>query len=115
VHCSDSLLPASESAGPPVAAPPVVAIVAGAAGWSSEAAGAAAGASGEVDVAGAARGLVATLFAGCDRCAVDWDEVNREKSSRMFRAASHPDKSNKPTPTVCLTRLLIVIPVYLNP
>ena len=77
-------------------------------------AGLATGASGEVDVVGAVRGRVveATLFAGCALCAVGWDEVNREKSSRMFRAASQPDKSNKPTPTptLCLTRFLIVIP-----
>lgn len=101
---SVSLLPASESAGPPVAA--------GGAGGSSEtAAGAAAGASGEVDAGGVVRGRVAeaTLFAGAF-CAVGWDEVSREKSSRMFLAASQPDKSNKPTTTVCLTKLLIVIP-----
>ena len=86
---------------------------AGRAGGSSEtAAGAATGASGEVDAGGVVRGRVveATFFAGCDFCVVGWDEVSREKSSRMFRAASHPDKSNKPTPTVCLIRLLIVIP-----
>ena len=88
---------------------------AGRAGGSSEtAAGVATGASGasEVDAGDVVRGRVveATLFAGCDLCVVGWDEVSREKSSRMFRAASHPDKSNKPTPTVCLTRLLIVIP-----
>jgi hypothetical protein len=41
---------------------------------------------------------------------VGWDEVNREKSSRMFRAASQPDKSNRPTAMLFLTRLLIVIP-----
>jgi hypothetical protein len=69
------------------------------------------GASGEVDAGGVARGRVeATFFAGCNLCVVGWDEVSREKSSRMFRAASHPDKSNKPTATVCLIRLLIVIP-----
>jgi hypothetical protein len=28
----------------------------------------------------------------------------------MFRAASQPDKSNKLIATLCLTRLLIVIP-----
>ena len=106
-----SLLPASESAGPPVAA--------GRAGDSFEAAagvatGASTGASGEVDAVGVVRGRVveATFFAGCDLCAVGWEEVNREKSSRMLRAASQPDMSNKPTPiqTVCLTRFLIVIP-----
>ena len=103
-----SLLPASESAGAPVAA--------GRAGGSSEAVAgaAAAGASVEVDAVGVVRGRVveATFFAGCDLCAVGWDEVNREQSSRMLRAASQPDKSNKPapTPTVCLTRFLIVIP-----
>jgi hypothetical protein len=100
---SVSLLPASESAGPPVE---------GRAGGSSETvAGLATGASGEVDAVGVVRGRVveATLLAGCAFC-VGWDEVNREKSSRMFRAASQPDKSNKPIATVCLTRLLIVIP-----
>jgi hypothetical protein len=30
----------------------------------------------------------------------------------MFRAASQPDKSNSPIATVCLIRLLIVIPAY---
>ena len=102
---SVSLLPTSESAGLPVAG--------GRAGGLSETvAGVATGASGEVDAVGAVRGRVveATFFAGCDRCAVGWDEVNREKSSRIFRAASQPDKSNKPTPTLCLTRFLIVIP-----
>ena len=102
---SVSLLPASDSDGPPVAA--------GRAGGSSEAAaGVATGASGEVDAAGVVRGRVveATFFAGCDLCAVAWDEVNREKSSRMFRAASQPDKSNKPTPILFLARFLIVIP-----
>ena len=84
---------------------------AGRAGGSSETAGAATGASGEVDAGGVVRGRVveATFFAGCDLCVVGWDEVSREKSSRMFRAASHPDKSNKLTPTLCLIRLLIVI------
>jgi hypothetical protein len=74
------------------------------------------GASREVDAAGPVRGRVveATLLAGCAFCAVGW-EVSRAKSSRMFRAASQPDKSNKPIATVCLTRLLIVIPPYLNP
>jgi hypothetical protein len=102
---SVSLLPASESAG--------LLVAAGRAGGSSEAvAGAATGASGEVDAVGVARGrfVEATFFAGCDFCAVGWDEVNREKSSRMFRAASQPDKSNKPTPMLFLTRFLIVIP-----
>ena len=89
---------------------------AGRAGGSSETvaglATGASGASGEVDAGGVVRGRVveATLLACWAFCAVGWDEVSREKSSRMFRAASHPDKSNKPTPTVCLTRLLIVIP-----
>ena len=103
---SVSLLPASESADPPVAA-------GGGGGWSEAVAGAAAtGASGEVDVVGVVRGrfVEATFFAGCGFCAVGWDEVNREKSSRMFRAASQPDKSNKPTPILFLTRFLIVIP-----
>ena len=62
---SVSLLPASESAGPPVAA--------GRAGGSSEAvAGAATGASGEVDAVGVVRDrfVEATFFAGCDFCAV---------------------------------------------
>jgi hypothetical protein len=102
---SVSLLPASESAGLPVEA--------GRAGGSSEtAAGAATGASGEVDAGDVVRGRVveATFFAGCDLCVVVWDAVSRDKSSRMFRAASHPDKSNKLTPTVCLIRILIVIP-----
>ena len=101
---SVSLLPASESAGPPVA---------GRAGGSSETvAGLATGASGEVDALGVVRGRVveATLLAGCAFCAVGWDEVSREKSSRMLLAASQPDKSNKPITTVCLTWLLIVIP-----
>jgi hypothetical protein len=76
------------------------------------AAGAATGASGEVDAVGVVRGrfVEATLLAGCDFCAAGWDEVNREKSSRMFRAASQPDRSNKPTPMLFLTRFLIVIP-----
>jgi hypothetical protein len=101
---SVSLLPASESAGRPVA-------TGGAGGSSETVAGLATGASGEVDVVGAVRGRVveATLLAGC-AFAVGCDEVSREKSSRMFRAASQPDKSNKPTPTLCLTRFLIFIP-----
>ena len=102
---SVSLLPASESAGPPEEA--------GRGGGSSEtAAGAAAGASGEIDAVVGVRGRVveATLFAGSGLCAVGWDEVNREKSSRMFRAASQPDRSNKPTPMLFLIRPLIVIP-----
>ena len=102
---SVSLLPASESAAPPVAA--------GRAGGSFEAAaGAATDASGEIDAVGVVRGrfVEATFLAGCDFCAVGWDEVNREKSSRMFRAASQPDRSNKPTPMLFLTRFLIVIP-----
>jgi hypothetical protein len=66
---------------------------------------------GSVDVgAGALRGrAVGTVLAGAC-AAVDCEEVSRAKSSRMFRAASQPDKSNKPIATVCLTRLLIVIP-----
>lgn len=86
---------------------------AGRAGGSSETTGVAAtGASGELDAGDVVRGRVveATFFAGCDLCVVGWDEVSREKSSRMFRAASHPDKSSKPTPTVCLIRLLNIIP-----
>ena len=47
----------------------------------------------------------------CD-AALGWAEAKRVKSSRMFRAASQPDKSNNPIGTVCLTRLLIVIPAY---
>jgi hypothetical protein len=97
-------------------------VEAGRAGGSSETAAGAAtgkswGASGAVDAGDVVRGRVveATFFAGCDLCVVVWDEVSREKSSRMFRAASHPDKSNKLTPTVCLIRILIVIPPYLNP
>jgi Fe-S-cluster-containing dehydrogenase component len=88
-------------------------VEAGRTGGSSEtAAGAATGASGEVDAEDVVRGRVveATFCAGCDLCVVGCDEVSREKSSRMFRAASHPDKSNKLTPTVDLIRLLIVIP-----
>jgi hypothetical protein len=88
-------------------------VAAGRAGGSSETvAGAATGASGAVDAGDVVRGRVvaATFFAGCDLCVVGWDKVSREKSSRMFRAASHPDKSNKPTPTVCLIRLLNFIP-----
>ena len=42
-------------------------------------------------------------------CAVDWDEVTLNKSSRMLRGASQPVKSNKPTQTVRVIRLLIVI------
>jgi hypothetical protein len=86
-------------------------VAAGRAGGSLEAAGGAAtGASGEVDAGGVARGREATFFAGCDFCAIGWDEVNRERSSRMLRAASQPDRSNKPSPMVFLTRFLIVIP-----
>jgi hypothetical protein len=100
---SVSLLPASESAG--------AAVAAGRAGGSLETAtGVAAGASGEVDAGVVARGREATFLAGCDFCAIGWDEVNRERSSRMFRAASQPDRSNKPSPMVVLTRFLIVIP-----
>src|SRR5262245_39009314 len=105
---SVSLLPASASAAAPV--------VAGRAGGSFEtaawlAAGTSVG-SGDVDAAGGVRGRVveAMFFAGWIFCAVGWDEVKRAMSSRMDRAASQPDKSNKPAPTVCLTRLLIVIP-----
>jgi len=100
-----SLLPARESAGLPVAA--------GRAGGSFDvAAGAATGASGEVDAGGVVRGrfVEATFLAGCDFCAVGWDEVSREKSSRMLRAASQPVRSNKPIPMLFLTRFLIVIP-----
>jgi hypothetical protein len=87
-------------------------VAAGRGGGSSETvAGAATGISGEVDAGDVVRGrVVATFLAGCDLCVEGWDEVSREKSSRMFRAASHPDKSNKPTPTVCLIRLLNFIP-----
>jgi hypothetical protein len=56
---------------------------------------------------GGAVGLAAVLFRVC--ADVGWDEVSRAKSSRMFRAASQPDKSKSPTPTVCFIRPLIVI------
>ncbi len=81
--------------------------------FAAAASGAGTGASGDVAAAaGPVRGLVpeATFLAGCDFWAVGWDEVSRAKSSRMLRAASHPVKSNRPTPMPCLTRLLIVIP-----
>lgn len=72
---------------------------------------AATGASVNVGAGGVVRGRVdAAFLAGCDRCVEGCDEVNREKSSRMLLAVSHPDKSNKPTPTVCVIRILIVIP-----
>jgi hypothetical protein len=101
---SVSLLPASVSAGLPVEGR--------SAGSSETVTGAAAGSSVEADGWGVVRGRVAeaTRFAGCARCAVGWDEVNLAKSSRMFRAASQPDRSNRPTATVCFTKLLIVIP-----
>jgi hypothetical protein len=104
---SVSLLPAS------VSGPPVVAGRAG--GLSETVAGAASGASGDVDAVDAVRGRVveATLLVGCDLCAAGWDEANREKSSRMLRAASQPDKSNKPTAMLFLTRLIVIR--YLNP
>ncbi len=67
----------------------------------------------DVDAGGVVRGRVVetTAFAGCVFCTAGWDEVSRAKSLRMLRAASQPDNSNKPTATVCLTRLLIVIPL----
>ncbi len=75
------------------------------------------GIAGEVDAggvigagAGGLRGRGGAAFA-CDAVA-GWAEVSRVKSSRMFRAASQPDKSNSPIATVCLARLLIVIPAY---
>lgn len=74
---------------------------------------AAGGASTAVDAGGVVRGRDgATVFTGWDFGAAGCDEVNREKSSRMLRAASQPARINKaaPTPTVCLIRLLIVIP-----
>jgi hypothetical protein len=40
---------------------------------------------------------------------VDWDDVNLAKSSRMFRDASQPVRSNKPTQTVRVIKLLIAI------
>lgn len=87
---------------------------AGRAGGSSETAAgaAAAAASGEVDAGGVARGRLvdAAFLAGCAFCAVGCDEVNLAKSSRMLRAASQPDRSNKPSPTLFLTRPVIVIP-----
>jgi hypothetical protein len=61
--------------------------------------------------AGAFRGRVAgcvvVLFRVC--ADVGCGEVSRAKSSRMFRAASQPDKSNSPTPTVRFISPLIVI------
>ncbi len=104
---SVSLLPAS------VSGPPVVAGRAG--GLSETVAGTASGASGDGDAVDAVRGRVveATLLGGCDLCAAGWDEANREKSSRIFRAASQPDKSNKPTAMLFLTRLIVIR--YLNP
>jgi hypothetical protein len=103
VRSSVSLFPASESAGPPVPA--------GRADGSSEVAVAATAAESMVDAGGVVRGRVeATLFADRDFCGVGWDEVNLNKSSRMFRDVSQPVRSNKPTPTVCVIRLLIVIP-----
>lgn len=72
---------------------------------------------GSVDAWGVVlRGRVAdtVLGAGEAWAAVGCEEVSRAKSSRMFRAASQPDKSNSPIATMCLTRLLIVIPAYPN-
>jgi hypothetical protein len=63
--------------------------------------------------AGALRGRLADADLADEACAaVGCEEVNRVKSSRMLRAASQPDKSNSPIATVCLIRLLIVIPAY---
>ena len=63
------------------------------------------------DAAGAPRGRAEVgLFADWDFCNVGWAELNLNKSSRMLRDASQPVRSNKPTPTVCATKLLIVIP-----
>ncbi|GEP59839.1 hypothetical protein RSO01_70050 [Reyranella soli] len=80
-------------------------------GRSSVAAVAATAAVSAVDAGGVevSRGEV-TLFADWDFCADGWYEVNFSQSSRMFRDASQPVRSNSPTPTVCVTRLLIVIP-----
>jgi hypothetical protein len=71
---------------------------------------------GSVDAwVGALRGRVFTVLGEDEACAaVGCEEVSRAKSSRMFRAASQPDKSNSPIATMCLTRLLIVIPAYPN-
>jgi hypothetical protein len=113
---SVSLLPTSESAGLPVEAVRAggsseVAVAAGSAGGWSEVAVAATAAASVVDAEGIVRGRVEVrLFADGDFCAVEWDEVNLNKSSRMFRDASQPVRSNKPTPTVCVIRILIVIP-----
>ena len=64
-------------------------------------------------VVGALRGRAAgTGLASAACAAAGCAAVNRAKSLRMFRAASQPDKSNSPIATVCLTRLLIVIPAY---
>ena len=113
---SVSLLPRSDSAGLLVAVAGAAgssetAVAAGSSGISSEVAGEAIAAASVVDAAGVARGRVeGKLFADGDFCAVGWEEVNLNKSSRMFRDASQPGRSNKPTPTVCVTRLLIIIP-----
>jgi hypothetical protein len=54
-------------------------------------------------------GLVAgAVRRACEEAGVGLVRPNR--SSRADRATSHPDKSNSPTPTVCVIRLLIFIP-----
>jgi hypothetical protein len=53
-------------------------------------------------------GVTAALFRIC--ADVGCDDITREKSSPMFRAAWQPDISSNPTPTVCVIRPLIVIP-----
>jgi len=52
-------------------------------------------------------GATAALFRICAE--VGCDDINREKSSPMFRAAWQPDISSNPTPTACVIRPLIVI------
>ena len=65
-----------------------------------------------VEVVGRVRLEVAAVRAGCARCTVGCEEVSRARSSRMLLAASHPGNSNKPIMTVCLPRLLMIIPAY---
>jgi len=67
---------------------------------------------------GAATGVLRGREGDCPAVLLDalaaggCDVVTRAKSSRMLRAASQPDRSNSATTTVCLIRLLIVIPAY---
>jgi hypothetical protein len=58
-------------------------------------------------VAGRGRTAAATFFLGCADGACG--DVSRAKSLPMLRVASHPDRSNSPTLTVCLITTLIVI------